>query len=156
DPNPTATLRDIVTNITGNTQITVSGPSDRDWTANLIIMTPRLSTMDIETRNGPLGVRDLAGNIRLNAANGPISLQNVGGIVETTTRNGPISLAGGSGDQRIEATNGPVNLQLSGSRWDGPGLQVTTRNGPMSVSIPDAYGSGVAVQTNGRSPVSCT
>ncbi len=155
DSNATSTLREIVTTISGNAQIALSGPADRDWTANLIVMVPRLSTMNLETRNGPLQLRDLAGNIHLNATNGPVSLQNVGGVVETTTTNGPISLAGVSGDQRVQAANGPISLKLSGSRWDGPGLEVTTKNGPLSVVIPDGYGSAVSVQTNGRSPIVC-
>lgn len=155
DPNATNLLRNINTASNGNGTLTVSGPSDGEWEANLIIMVPRLSTMDIETRNGPLQVQDLAGNIRLNATNGPISLRNVGGIVRTTTTNGPISLVGASGDQHVEATNGPINVRLSGSRWDGPGLEVSTKNGPLSISVPDAYGSGIWIQAPDNSPLNC-
>jgi len=154
DPNPTATLREITTTNT-NGQLAVNGPSGREWVANLIIMVPRLSKMDIETQNGPLQLRDLAGNIHLSATNGPISLRNVGGVVETTTANGPISLVGGSGDHRVTAANGPVHISLSGSRWDGPGLEVSTKNGPLSLSIPDAYGSGIRIQASDHSPVNC-
>src|SRR4051812_9067751 len=74
DPNPTATLRDIVTTSDGSGLIAVSGPAGQDWVASLIIMVPRLTNMEVETRNGPLQLRDLAGNIRLAATNGPISL----------------------------------------------------------------------------------
>ena len=154
DPNPTATLREITTTNT-NGQLAVNGPSGREWVANLIIMVPRLSKMDIETQSGPLQLRDLAGNIHLSATNGPISLRNVGGVVETTTTNGPISLVGGSGDHRVTAANGPVHVSLSGSRWDGPGLEVSTKNGPLSLSIPDAYGSGIRIQASDHSPVNC-
>ena len=156
DGNATSTLRDIVTSTNGNGQLTVNGPASGGWTASLIIMVPRLSAMDIETTNGPLQARELAGNIKLSASNGPIGMQNVGGAVTVTSNNGPISLAGGSGDQRVTANNGPINIQLSGSRWDGPGLEVSTRNGPLSISVPDAYGSGIAIQTSDRSPLNCT
>ena len=155
DTNPQATLRDITTNY-ANGLLSVSGPSGREWTANVIIMVPRLSTLDLQTRNGPLQLRDLAGNIRLSASNGPISLENVGGIVQATTTNGPISLKGASGDQRLTATNGPVHVGLSGNRWDGPGLEVATQNGPLSLSIPDSYNSGIAIQTSDHSPVRCS
>src|SRR5262249_40541405 len=37
DSDATSTLRDIVTNKTGTAEISVSGPNDRNWTANLII-----------------------------------------------------------------------------------------------------------------------
>jgi hypothetical protein len=154
DSNATSTLREINT-INSGGQLTVNGPSDREWTANLIIMAPRLSRLDIESQNGPVQVRELAGVIHLSATNGPLGLQNVGGSVEATTTNGPISLRGGSGDQRVSAVNGPVSIELAGNRWDGPGLEVTTRNGPLSIGIPDGYSSGIAVQTSDRSPVNC-
>ncbi len=154
DSNATATLRDIATTNT-NGQITVTGPSDRDWYASLIIMVPRLTTLDLQTRNGPMSLHDFAGQIQVHATNGPISLNNVGGSVQATTTNGPIALKKGSGDQRVSATNGPIAVTLSGTRWDGPGLEVSTQNGPLAVSIPDGYSSGVAVQTSTRSPISC-
>jgi len=154
DPNPSSTLRGITTNI-ANGQVAISGPTDREWMANLIVMAPRLSTLDLRTSNGPIQLRDLAGNLQLNASNGPISLDNVGGFVQATTSNGPISVKRASGDQRLTATNGPIHVALSGSRWDGPGLEASTRNGPMSVSIPDAYGSGIQIQTSNHSPISC-
>jgi DUF4097 and DUF4098 domain-containing protein YvlB len=153
--NGPTTLREITTNY-ANGQLSVSGPSGRDWTANVIIMVPRLSTLELQTSNGPLQLRDLAGNIRLSASNGPISLDNVGGIVQATTTNGPISLKGASGDQRLTATNGPIHIGLSGSRWEGPGLEVSTQNGPLSISIPDSYNSGIAIQTSDHSPIRCS
>jgi len=154
DPNASATLRQITTG-NANGLISVNGPSDREWAANLIIMVPRLSTMDLQTRNGPLQLRDLAGNIQLNASNGPITLDNVGGIVQATTANGPISVKGASGDQRLKASNGPINVGLSGSRWDGPGLEASTQNGPLTLTIPDGYGSGIGIQASGHSPLNC-
>jgi hypothetical protein len=155
DPNSADTLSRIATSVSGNGELTVTGPNDRDWTANLIVMTPRLTKLDLETRNGPLGLRDVAGIIHLVASNGPIGLTDVGGSVDATTTNGPITVKGASGDQHLTATNGPVHVELSGSRWDGPGLEVSTRNGPLSVDVPYGYGSGISVQASGRSPVSC-
>jgi len=155
DPDAAGKLREIQTNFS-NGELTVSGPAGGNWTANLIIMVPRLSAMELETSNGPMQLRNLAGNIRLNASNGPISLNNVGGYVQASTSNGPISEKGASGDHRLTASNGPINVGLSGSSWDGPGLEASTQNGPLSVSIPSAYGSGVTIQTSDHSPVSCS
>ncbi|PYS47852.1 MAG: hypothetical protein DMG13_26805, partial [Acidobacteria bacterium] len=138
DPNAVGTLREITTSY-ANDRLSVNGPNDRKWVANLIIMAPRLSPLDIQTTNGPLQLRDLAGNIHVSASNGPIGLDNVGGSVQATTANGPISIKGASGDHRLTATNGPIHVGLSGSRWDGPGLEVSTKNGPLSVSIPNNY-----------------
>jgi len=155
DPNAVGTLREITTSY-ANDRLSVNGPNDRKWVANLIIMAPRLSPLDIQTTNGPLQLRDLAGNIHVSASNGPIGLDNVGGSVQATTANGPISIKGASGDHRLTATNGPIHVGLSGSRWDGPGLEVSTKNGPLSVSIPNNYASGIQIEVSDHSPVSCT
>jgi hypothetical protein len=149
DSNPKDTLRQITTSYTGG-RLMVNGPSGHDWMANLIILVPRLSSLDLQTANGPLQLRDLAGNIHLSAANGPISLDNVGGSVQATTANGPISVKGASGDQHLSATNGPINIALSGSRWDGPGLEASTQNGPLSIAIPESYRSGIRIQASER------
>jgi hypothetical protein len=154
DPNPTASLRGITTTF-ANGQLSVDGPSDREWMATLILMVPRLTSLDLQTANGPLRLQDFAGSLQIRASNGPVSLINVGGSVQVTTANGPVSLRGVSGDHRVTAANGPVDVQLTGSRWEGPGLEVSSRNGPMSVSIPTAYASGIRIQTSQHSPVSC-
>jgi hypothetical protein len=154
DPNAMSTLRDISTS-NSNGELTVNGPSDHEWTANLILMVPRLSNLDLSSANGPLQVGDLAGVIHLNATNGPISINNVGGSVDAKTTNGPISLKGASGDQHLTANNGPVSVQLSGTRWDGPGLEVSTKNGPVSLSVPDGFSSGILVEASGHAPLNC-
>ena len=156
DPNPSASLAEISTRVTGS-EISVEGPSDttRQWAAALIINVPRIASLDLHTTNGPLEVRDLAGNIQVGATNGPIDLNNVGGSVQATTANGPISVVGSSGDHRLSANNGPIHIALSGSQWSGPGLEASTHNGPLSISIPDNYGSAIRIQASEHSPMSC-
>jgi hypothetical protein len=145
----------MITTTNSNGAIAVNGPSDREWMANLIIRVPRIANLNLTTANGPLQVRDLAGQVRLSAANGPVDLRNVGGSVEVTSSNGPIRVEGASGDQRVTATNGPIHVELSGSRWEGPGFEVSARNGPVTIAIPASYASGVRIETPERSPVSC-
>jgi len=156
DANVSETFREITTTNT-NGRITVDGPAarDREWMANLIILVPRISSLNLQTANGPIQLRDLAGTIKLSAANGPISLRNVGGSVQATTANGPISVSESSGDHRLTATNGPIHISLSGSQWDGPGLEASTQNGPLSIAIPDSYGSSIRIQGSEHSPVTC-
>jgi hypothetical protein len=156
DQNATARLREISMTTSGNGDLTVAGPADGEWMASLIVMAPRLSRMDLDTSNGPLHLRELAGVLRLRATNGPVQLQGVGGVIETNATNGPISIAGASGDLRVSATNGPVNIELSGSRWDGPGLDIAASNGPVSLGLPDGYGSSIQVRTSDRAPLNCT
>jgi len=157
DPNVSQTFRDITTTFS-NGQISVDGPNGggNRWMATLIMMVPRISSLNLKTGNGPLQVRDLAGVIQLNAANGPISLNNVGGSVQATTANGPISVTNSSGDHRLSATNGPIHVTLSGNRWDGPGLEASTHNGPLSIAIPDSFSSAIRIEGSDRSPMSCS
>jgi len=156
DPNPSASLAEISTTFSGG-QISLQGPAggNRQWTAALIVHVPRISSLDLHTTNGPLQLKDLAGTIHVGATNGPIALINVGGSVEATTANGPISVTGSSGDHRLSATNGPIHITLSGNHWDGPGLEASTHNGPLTIAIPETYNSAIRIQASEHSPVAC-
>ena len=134
DVNAAGTLRGITTTVAGG-RLSVTGPTVGEWMAHLIIMAPRTSSLDLESGNGALHLRDLAGSIQVKASNGPVSLDNIGGSVRAAT------------------VNGPMNIALSGSGWEGPGLEASSQNGPISVGIPENYGSGIRIQTSG--PVSC-
>jgi DUF4097 and DUF4098 domain-containing protein YvlB len=155
DQDATGKLREINTVNQGG-QLTITGPASGNWTASLIIMVPRLTNLSLEAVNGPLSLRDMAGSLQLSARNGPVNLSNIGGVVDVTATNGPVNLNGVSGDQKVNATNGPINLVLTGTRWDGPGLELSAKNGPVNVRVPEAFSSGIQVQTNSdRIPVNC-
>lgn len=44
---------------------------------------------------------------------------------------------------------------LRGTEWEGEGLDGRTTNGPLTVSVPSGYASGVVVEADGRSPFTC-
>ena len=46
-------------------------------------------------------------------------------------------------------------MELAGSSWQGAGLNASTTNGPLTVELPQNYGSGVVIETSGRAPFSC-
>jgi hypothetical protein len=46
-------------------------------------------------------------------------------------------------------------VKLDGSSWRSGNLDASTENGPLSLKVPAGYGSGVHVETDGNSPVSC-
>ncbi len=48
-----------------------------------------------------------------------------------------------NGDTR----NGGLTVLLSGSRWDGEGLDVETSNGGVTLSIPDGYNAELETRT---------
>jgi DUF4097 and DUF4098 domain-containing protein YvlB len=149
-----ATLRQIHVTLRGN-ELTADGPAGGNWTVGYRISAPRNANLDVQSKNGPLSVRDVDGNIVAHAKNGPISLRNVSGDVDASTTNGPISLSGGAGNVKAIATNGPVSVSLEGSAWKNGSLEASTTNGPLTVKVPKGYASGVLIETDGNGPISC-
>ena len=135
-------------------ELRATGPSHDDWTVVYHVYAPNGGSVDLETRNGPVSVRDFDGNVVARLANGPLSLHNVGGNVDAVTKNGPISINGGSGTMKVRATNGPLSVNLGGSSFNGT-LDATTQNGPLSVTVPENFNSGVTVELRGHGPISC-
>ncbi len=137
-------------------QVSVDEPSVEGnvWASQIIIEAPATGHTSVETRNGPLSVRDTEGKLTLRAQNGPISLRGVVGEVDAHAQNGPISVSGDRGQFRLVAQNGPIEVDLLGSGWTGQ-LDATTNNGPISLEIPRNYVSGVSVEARGHGPWSC-
>jgi DUF4097 and DUF4098 domain-containing protein YvlB len=139
------------------TRVRVRGAEDRavrTWSVQLIVLAPDGASVDVATMNGPIGVSGLSGTFTLRASNGPISLSGVDGEVKANASNGPISIEGGRGTFDVETANGPIGVRLTGSRWDGS-LTARAGNGPLTLSLPANYQSGVEVSSSGRSPWSC-
>src|SRR6202162_339355 len=153
-------------------ELALRGPENRDWLVYLIVRAPRGANLDLEvgngpvsvrgisgavtarTENGPLSFRDSSGTIKADAKNGPISLKECTGTVEAQAVNGPVSVTGSGGNVNVNTQNGPISVNLSGSRWDGrPGGPAS--NGPLSLSLPEGYGSRVLGESSGRSPFQC-
>ena len=68
--------------------------------------------------------------------------------------NGPISVEGSRGRFDVETSNGPIGVRLSGRRWDGS-LTARASNGPLTVSVPADYQSGVEITSSTHSPWNC-
>ena len=125
-----AIMRDVKLDL-GST-ITASGPrNDRDghWSVSFVIYVPRNTNLDLATNNGPISVEEVVGRMELSAQNGPISLMGVGG------------------DVRAQTQNGPLQVYLTGTRWNGAGLDAETQNGPLQLSIPENYNAQLETGT---------
>ena len=123
--------KQVRTVISGST-VTVEGPhydGDDSWSASLVAMIPRRSDLRVETRNGPVTVERVTGTMNLETRNGPLGLRELGGDVTART------------------TNGPLTISLSGTRWDGTGLDAQTTNGPLTISVPDGYNARLETGT---------
>jgi hypothetical protein len=136
DASTQAEARDIArqvrTVINGST-IQAEGPrndDDASWTASLVIWAPKRSDLRLSSHNGPVSVEDITGNMQLETNNGPLALHGVAGNVRARTRNGPLSIT------------------LTGTRWDGSGLDAETSNGPLALRIPEGYSAHLEAATD--------
>jgi hypothetical protein len=124
--------RQVRTVISGST-ITVEGPrnyDDAQWNADLLIWAPRRSDLRLSSHNGPVSVEDVTGEMELETSNGPLALRGVGGNV------------------RARTSNGPMSITLTGTQWDGRGLDAETNNGPLTLRVPDGYSAHLEAGTN--------
>jgi len=126
----------------------------KSWSVQLVIEAPDGARITADTTNGPIGITGVSGQFDLRALNGPIGLDDVSGQVTARASNGPISVAGSSGTFDVETSNGPISVSLEGSRWDGR-LEARAQNGPLTVSVPEQYGSGVEISSEDHSPWNC-
>ena len=146
-------LRQIRSRVSGN-EIVTDGPDGGQWLVYYIVRAPRGASVDLDTHNGPISLREFNGTATVNALNGPITIRESSGTINAETTNGPISLDGGSGNAKLNAQNGPITVKLRGTSWDG-NIEAHTQNGPASLRIPSNFRSGVVVESDGHGPVSC-
>jgi hypothetical protein len=149
------------------------GPSGDDWVAYLLVQAPRNAELDLDAKNGSIGVRGMAGRVTARTTNGPIGLEDCSGALDAQAVNGPISLEGcsGSGEARavngpidfngnrgtylLDTENGPISVELQGDLWEDGNLTARADNGPLNLKLPESYRSGVIVEARGHGPVSC-
>lgn len=139
----------------GGNSIQPVGPEGGKWVASLIIEAPANASLDVSAYNGPVSFHDMSGALKAEAKNGPVAFKGVSGDVNAQVQNGPVSFSGNSGNIKINAKNGPIMVKLEGGSWSGSGLQAETTNGPVSVTLPPDYQSGVEIVSNGYSPINC-
>ena len=117
---------------TGGNKIFASGPDSRrdyHWDVSYEVFVPRRSDVSVETHNGGIAFADVNGRIDFSATNGGVVLRRVGGAVRGST------------------TNGGLVVQLTGDRWDGETLDVSTTNGGIVMSVPENYSANIQTGT---------
>jgi hypothetical protein len=108
------------------------GPQTRDgqsWSVSFVLSAPRRADVQVDALNGPLTISGISGQIQATTVNGPVSLNELGG------------------DVRVRTTNGPLSIMLSGNSWDGTGLDAETKNGPVTLAVPDGYSAQLEAGT---------
>jgi DUF4097 and DUF4098 domain-containing protein YvlB len=87
--------------------------------------------------------------------NGGIQLSGLNGSIHGETTNGGLSIDHLAGDVHLSTTNGGIHAKLDGPTWRGAGLQASTTNGGVTVSMPPNYSAHlVANTTNGGTSLS--
>ncbi len=117
---------------TSGAKIHATGPeSKRDyhWEVSYEVFVPRRADLSLETNNGGIAIADVNGKIDFTALNGGVVLKRVGGAVRGST------------------TNGGLMIQLSGDRWDGESMDVSTTNGGVILSVPENYSAHIETGT---------
>jgi hypothetical protein len=118
--------------VTDGGHIRADGPerrSHRSWSMSFVLLVPRQSNLSLRANNGGLHVAGVQGQIVLSTQNGGIALDGVGGAVHGHT------------------TNGGLAIDLTGNRWNGDGLDVTTRNGGVRLTVPTNYSAQLETGT---------
>lgn len=77
--------------------------------------------------------------LTLTTHNGGIHLENLSGPVSFQAHNGGVSILGAGGDVKGRTQNGGLSITLTGSKWNGAGLDVATTNGGISWQLPADY-----------------
>ena len=95
-------------------------------------------TVNLQTVNGDVRVKDLDGEMHLESVNGKIDAQGVHKTIEAQTVNGPITAtalaAGNDSSFSLESVNGPITLVLPKNAQFS--LSAETMNGTISSTFP--------------------
>ena len=129
--NSKAEAQNAVNNISigTNSVISAENADGKSWSVSYQILVPRNM------------------NLKLTTNNGAISINSVAGMIEFFTKNGGIDLRDLAGDVVGKTQNGGVSVQLSGSTWNGNGLNVETRNGGVKLAMPENYAANIEAGT---------
>ena len=102
------------------------------------IMVPQRFDIDVETVNGSIEAKSLAGVLELDSVNGRIAVRNARGSVSADTVNGSIEVelvdVANAGGMTFGTTNGSVTLSLPADA--GADFDAATTNGRISSDIP--------------------
>ena len=86
-------------------------------------------------------------DLELTAHNGGVSVENVDARVDAETVNGGLSMTDLAGDVRGRTTNGSVHAEVSGDHWNGRGLDLSTTNGGVVLTVPRTYSADLETGT---------
>ena len=105
------------------------GPDGGNWGVSLRIEVPRRTDVELNAFNGGITLRDLDGQVRFRTKNGGVTLENL------------------SGDIQGQSMNGGVTVKFDESAFFGEGLDVETKNGGVTLVIPEGFSADLETST---------
>ena len=105
------------------------GYDEDGWSVSYVVHVPRHFDLTLDAENGGLRVAGVSGKMELRTTNGSVALAEVGG------------------DVRARTQNGSLRVELSGTRWQGAGLDAETQNGSVRLSVPERYAAQLETGT---------
>ena len=102
---------------------------DRWWNVAYELQVPRKADLSVDATNGGINIGDVRGRIDAHTVNGGIQLNDVGG------------------DIRGETVNGGLHVELAGEKYDGPGLDLKTVNGGVTLRVPSNFSGELDART---------
>jgi hypothetical protein len=121
---------------TAGGQVRANGPHSANntwWSVSYEIFVPQNTNLTLKTHNGGMTISDVRGQIHFEVTNGGVHLRRVAGDVSGST------------------VNGGVQVELAGTTWDGRQMEVSTKNGGVSVTMPATYSAHVQAETQNGS-----
>jgi DUF4097 and DUF4098 domain-containing protein YvlB len=109
--------------------VQADGPAQKNWSVSYEIFVPQNTNLSLKANNGGVAISGVESSMEFHSVNGGISLKSVGGNV------------------RGDTVNGGVSVTLASARWNGQGLDVTTKNGGVSMKVPENFSAQLDVST---------
>lgn len=129
--NTDAEARKIADRIKINTasRVYAANTPKSGWSVSFQILVPKSTGLNLSAHNGGIKIQSVRGNLQFKTFNGGIKLEGVAGNVKGVTQ------------------NGGVKVKLSGSSWQGQGLDVETQNGGVKISMSKNYRANIETGT---------
>jgi len=113
-------------------QVRATGPERENhsgWSVSYEIFVPQVTDVTLKTHNGGLTISDVRGQIHFDAVNGGVHLKRVAGEVSGAT------------------VNGGIDVELTGAMGDWRQMELSTRNGGVTVAMPSHFSARIQAET---------
>jgi DUF4097 and DUF4098 domain-containing protein YvlB len=103
--------------------------------------------VSVDAVNGEIAISDMSGSVSAEAVNGQIAVSQASGDVSAETVNGSIELEGVSGNVDGRTVNGRIEVALVGDRLAERGVDLATVNGSVALRLPRGFSARLELET---------